>query len=160
MSCRLDYLVESVSTDSFIGKKKRKNWRKEMRMRMSTLVQHQFIDTNVDIEGIDDSDDDFEDLTESQRQVAKNEAHQVMKETDSVRRAMIDLHRRSKMLANFQIMNSTGFIKIIKKFDKSFPQKKGSLKEVLTDGFVCNDGKCVHALSERMVSDERKCVYP
>jgi SPX domain protein involved in polyphosphate accumulation len=73
-----------------------------------------------------------------------------VKETDSVKRAMIDLHRSSKLLNNYSIMNYTGFVKIVKKFDKSFPDHKGEFKNIVSES-LCHDGKEAENLADEMV---------
>jgi len=57
-----------------------------------------------------ESDDELGNLSRSDRLKMQNE----LKASDSIKRAIVDLHRRSKLLTNFAIMNTTGFIKIIK----------------------------------------------
>ena len=124
-----------------------------MRSQMTTMIMpKKLIDISNDMEGVDSDDEDDEDLTESQRKDAKVSAYQAIRESDSVQRAMTDLHRRSKLLSNFAIMNSTGFIKIVKKFDKSFPLREGMFRDVTKNGYICGDGEKIAALSEKMVS--------
>ena len=144
-----------TSSDSFNKTKKKNNWRQKMRKKVSTLVHTKRSDEMVGVNSLDYETGDF---TESQQRTsaeekAKEKTYQDIRESDSIQRAMTDLHRRSKLLNNFAIMNSTGFIKIIKKFDKKIPLWKGIFSEVLTDGYVCKDGKEVQELSERMVSN-------
>lgn len=130
-----------------------------MRSKMTTLVPKKLIDISNDMEGVDDSDDDQEDLTERQRKDAKIEAFEAIRESDSIQRAMTDIHRRSKLLSNFAIMNATGFIKIVKKFDKSFPLRKGMMKDVNKKGFICDDGNGIATLSDKMVSDIHQTCF-
>lgn len=151
---RLEYLIETVENSTyFTPETNNKTWRDQMRSKMTTLVPKKLIDISNDMEGVDDSDDDQEDLTESQRKDAKIEAFEAIRESDSIQRAMTDIHRRSKLLSNFAIMNATGFIKIVKKFDKSFPLRKGMMKDVNKKGFICDDGNGIATLSDKMVSD-------
>jgi SPX domain protein involved in polyphosphate accumulation len=42
--------------------------------------------------------------------------------------------------------NYTGFVKIAKKFDKTFPEHKGMFK-----GNICDDGKQAEVLAGKMV---------
>jgi xenotropic and polytropic retrovirus receptor 1 len=53
-------------------------------------------------------------------------------------------------LHNFAIMNYTGFIKIVKKFDKLCPDQKGKFKDVITETNLCNEGREVEVLEEKM----------
>ncbi len=157
MKDRLDYLVEIVSSSEDFNTvksfNKKNNLLESVRLHMTSIVNKKLIDISNEMEGLDDTDgyDDMEDLTHSQREQAKSLADKVIRESDSIQREMTDLHRRSKLLSNFANMNSTGFIKIIKKFDKSFPPKKGMFKAILSKGNVCRDGKDVEQLSARMV---------
>lgn len=73
-----------------------------------------------------------------------------MKEADSIKRALTDLHRRSKVLINFAIINSTAIVKIVKKFTKNFPDMEGTFKELAASGYCCAEGKRIIALSESM----------
>ncbi len=70
-------------------------------------------------------------------------------ESDSVKRAVVDLHRNIKLLGNFSIMNYTGFIKIVKKHDKSLPTYKGTLKDIWT-GTRFHNGQEAEALSLKL----------
>ncbi len=64
---------------------------------------------------------------------------------DSIKRAMDDIYRTAKLLHNFSIMNYTGFVKIAKKFDKTFKEHKGLFK-----GNNCDDGKGAEVLAGQM----------
>jgi len=64
---------------------------------------------------------------------------------DSIKRAMDDIYRTAKLLHNFSIMNYTGFVKIAKKFDKTFKEHKGLFK-----GNNCDDGKKAEVLASKM----------
>ena len=50
--------------------------------------------------------------------------------SDSIKRAILDLHRNVKLMSNYSIMNYTGFVKIIKKHDKTVPESKGKFKHL------------------------------
>lgn len=52
------------------------------------------------------------------------------REMESIKRALIDLHRTAKLLINFSILNYTGCVKIVKKYEKKVPDvEKGYFKE-------------------------------
>ena len=72
------------------------------------------------------------------------------RESESVQRALGDQYRSCKLLHNFSIMNYTGFVKIVKKFDKMCPGHKGKYKEATKEAYICNEGKEVEELEERM----------
>lgn len=74
-----------------------------------------------------------------------------LKASDSIQRAMTDMYRTAKLLHNFAIMNYTGFVKIVKKHDKTFTEYKGKFKKFTVESEVCNGGKNVAKLEERMV---------
>lgn len=74
-----------------------------------------------------------------------------VREADSIQRALVDNYRTAKLLTNFVIMNYTGFVKIIKKYDKTFPSdRKGRYKKEIKAANICNEGKAVDALALRM----------
>jgi hypothetical protein len=64
---------------------------------------------------------------------------------------MTDMYRTAKLLHNFAIMNYTGFVKIVKKHDKTFKEHKGRFKKFTIESEVCSGGKDVGKLEERMV---------
>jgi SPX domain len=79
-----------------------------------------------------------------------------IRESDSVQRSLVDQYRTTKLLHNFSIMNYTGFIKIAKKHDKTFPQYKGKYKDTVCDSNVCNEGKDMDILglkTEQLYAD-------
>lgn len=155
MDERLEYLEETVNNSDYFRKKQHeKKNRTSMRFLIPSFVTTKFIDGHDEMEGLE-FDDDADNMTSNNpKKCAKVKAFEAMRESDSVQRAMIDLHRRSKLLNNFAIMNSTGFIKIVKKFDKTFPLRKGLFKEISSNGFICNDGTEISTLSEKMVSND------
>jgi len=75
---------------------------------------------------------------------------QHIKETESIQRALVDQYRQGKLLHNFVIMNYTGFVKIVKKHDKTFPEYKNKYKNTIKHTNVCNDGREVGELTEQM----------
>lgn len=81
-----------------------------------------------------------------------DEYSEKLKASDSIQRAMTDMYRTAKLLHNFAIMNYTGFVKIVKKHDKALKEYKGKYKNFTVESEVCNGGKDVAKLEERMVS--------
>ena len=73
----------------------------------------------------------------------------VVAEANSIKRALIDQYRTANLLKNFAIINLTGFVKIIKKHDKSIPEQKGRFKEMLEPHELFNEGKEVDILIQR-----------
>jgi hypothetical protein len=67
-------------------------------------------------------------------------------EAESIKRSLVDQYRVSKLLHNYSMMNITGFVKIIKKFDKTIPSEKGRFKDALITRNMLNDGKAVDVL--------------
>ena len=159
MNERLEYLIETVDNSHYFSTKKNKrSWKEEVKSKMTTLVPKKLVDISDHMDGVDDSDDEH-DLSEGQKKDSKVQAYEAIRESDSIQRAMTDLHRRSKLLRNFAVMNSTGFIKIVKKFDKSLPLRKGSMSEVTKDRYICDDGNGIAALSDRMVCEKYVYTY-
>lgn len=73
-----------------------------------------------------------------------------LREADSIQRSLEDMYRRSKLLQNFAIINYTGFVKIVKKHDKTLREHKGRYKEIIKPDKICNEGKDIEALTEHM----------
>lgn len=159
MNERLEYLEETVNNSKHFQEKKNNihNWHDDMRFKVqeviipTTPITQTTKLNHVDSTGTDTDHGLESDGDEIENKSTKVEQYQAIRESDSVQRAMTDLHRKSKLLLNFAIMNSTGFIKIIKKFDKKIPSFKGRFKDELKDGFICEDGKQITKLSEKMV---------
>jgi len=152
MEERLDFLRDEAGLTYKFAKKKKQplaNMRKSLQIRMSMLSRTGSIigPSESNDNGYDSDDEEFErGASPSMRQKQKDKA----KEADSIKRAMTDMHRRAKLLNNFAIINSTGFVKIIKKFNKQFPHKKDDFKEIVEDGYICGEGKRVVGLISRM----------
>ena len=91
-----------------------------------------------------------EGVEEENDQDLKQEKVQWDREVDSIQRALMDLYRRSKLLQNYAIMNYTGFIKIVKKHDKTLKAHKGRYKQAIRPENICNEGKAVEKLAEYM----------
>ena len=106
--------------------------------------------------GLDLSDLQIEDndktIKVKNRKMHKTEKHAHLKEADSIQRALVDQYRSAKLLHNFAIMNYTGFVKIVKKHDKNNPDMKGKYKQLIRPANVCDEGRAVEALTERMES--------
>jgi EXS family/SPX domain len=74
-----------------------------------------------------------------------------LREAESVQRALVDYYRTAKLLQNFVIMNYTGFVKIVKKHGKTLPiGKAGKYKDLVRASNICNEGKDVEILVNRM----------
>ncbi|GMH72957.1 hypothetical protein TrST_g2521 [Triparma strigata] len=73
----------------------------------------------------DDDDDD-----EEQMSLHLDDKFKDLLASDSIKRAILDLHRNVKLISNYSIMNYTGFVKIIKKHDKTVPESKGKFKHL------------------------------
>jgi SPX domain-containing protein involved in vacuolar polyphosphate accumulation len=147
----LNFLTEQAGP-SYNFKKKKQQPLEGMRRKLQRKM-HAFSKTGSklteenDVDDLDDLDDfELGGLTASER----SKTNEKVKEADSIRRALTDLHRRAKLLMNYAMINSTGFIKIIKKFTKHFPENKDEYAEVLEEGFICGGGKRVRGLCSRM----------
>jgi len=92
--------------------------------------------------------------SDDEPEMGKVDKKQQKKEADSIKRELMDLHRRTTLLLNFSIMNYTGFVKIIKKFNKTFPEQKGQHSELLEKDNICHEGKDAEQLVSKMVRPE------
>lgn len=61
-----------------------------------------------------------------------------LREVESIQRALVDQYRTVKLLHNYAIMNYTGFVKIVKKHDKTVPDRKGRFKNEVQADSICN----------------------
>jgi hypothetical protein len=75
--------------------------------------------------------------------------NKILAEANSIKRALIDQYRTATLLKNFAIMNYTGFVKIVKKHDKTIPESKGRFKSILEPQNLFDEGKEVDALAKR-----------
>ena len=73
--------------------------------------------------------------------------HEDVAKAESIRRSLVDQYRIAKFLQNYAMMNVTGFIKIIKKFDKTVTLESGRFKRELDSKHLLNDAKAVETLS-------------
>lgn len=144
---RLSVLVDSAIESPYI--------------QTTVTKQHQRRETGIkkflrsSVQGIlkKDNKERFPSISEPDdvEDVEMKEMHEGMiRESDSIQRALADLYRTSKLLHNFAIMNYTGFIKIIKKHDKVFPYFKGSYKTMTQSSEVCDGASSVEELSGKM----------
>jgi EXS family/SPX domain len=123
------------------------------RQSIRQSVGHRKVESNSDSSAFmalligSDGDDDVGSGMEYQ----PPEAAAKVREVESIRRALIDSYRTAKLLNNFAIMNYTGFVKIVKKYDKTFPSdRRGRYAKDILPSNICNEGMTVDALASRM----------
>lgn len=138
-------LVESITNkfESMMAKGGGSHHRRGSLPQMELQFSESLDDVDVDPEhkpsgGGGGGKDDFE---------KKRKKEDLLRKSDSIKRAITDIYRTSKLLHNYSIMNYTGFVKIAKKFDKTFPEHKGEFK-----GNNCDDGKQAELLAAKMES--------
>lgn len=138
---RLTFLVESVHDAHNVVPRHRKkpSLGKQVLTRIQQIVHADSGESRTSVKFLTDSDDLHHPDLDSE-----------LKESDSIQRAMTDLYRTAKLLHNFAIMNYTGFVKIIKKHDKTLKEYKGKHKDMTKPSSVCNEGKDVEKFSEKM----------
>jgi hypothetical protein len=95
---------------------------------------------NIHLGGVDDYEDYEDDPEIDEKRIA---------EAESIRRALITQYRSAKLLQNYAILNITGFVKIVKKFDKTIPEEAGRFKEALEAKNMLNDGQAVDYLAAK-----------
>lgn len=103
-------------------------------------------------DGDNDNDDDHD---HDPNNSTNNETiQQQIRIADSVQRALIEHYRTAKLLQNYVIMNYTGFVKIVKKHDKvvkhNTKEKKGKYNDIIKASNICNEGKDLELLVNRM----------
>jgi EXS family/SPX domain len=94
---------------------------------------------------------DPDDITDANDFMSEEITLQNIREVGSVQRALIDYYRTAKLLQNFVIMNYTGFVKLVKRHSKTiFKQKVGKYNDVIRVSNICNEGKDVELIVNRM----------
>lgn len=126
---RLDFLVESAHQIPTISYSLRK--RRATLFARSVAMSMRYLGKEIEEEEVTEADEKEEKLM------------------DSVKRDLTHLYRTGKLLSNFAHLNCSGFVKIIKKFNKTFPEKKGSFSQIINDKMV-NEGVEVDLLCERI----------
>jgi hypothetical protein len=94
--------------------------------------------------------DESSSVLESSPQQTKELKQQQEREAESIQRALVDLYRTAKLLQNFCIMNYTGFVKIVKKHDKTNKENKNKYASAVQSDTICNAGKDVETLADTM----------
>ncbi|KAL3767430.1 hypothetical protein ACHAW5_004823 [Stephanodiscus triporus] len=155
ISQRLEVLVESVDTSGLQPKEKyekRKSLVQTLTYRFEEMLQGKgnLRDNSIRVSKIPDLGDIFsgESMDDEDGLNNKKKRDEMMRKSDSIKRAITDVYRTSKLLHNYSIMNYTGFVKIAKKFDKTIPAHKGKLK-----GKICDDGKQAELLAFKLFND-------
>ena len=92
--------------------------------------------SHIDLNHEDESEDQF--ATEDEETKEKR-----IREAESIQRAIVDQYRTAKLLHNYAIMNYTGFVKIVKKHDKTNPDEKHRFKRTIQPDQICDEGKAV-----------------
>jgi hypothetical protein len=171
LESRLQLLIESVANSSImrirkakldmideeqsgligslrLGKPKRRieeliaTFSQNIHKQEQKFLSQRRIEEEVSMENVPVIKDDSDDEGETQGAAAVAEA-------DSIQRALIDQYRTAKLLHNFAILNYTGFVKIVKKHDKSLPHRKGRFKGILTAHNLFHEGQAVDDLATR-----------
>ena len=126
----------------------KKHIKRATQIRFEALLQKfQDVTTENPEQIMDDSDMNVDDNDLSDDEAEKEEA--AVAEASSIKRALIDQYRQAKLLHNFAIMNYTGFVKIIKKHDKTIPSHKGEFKNILEPHNLYHEGEAVDQLSKQ-----------
>jgi len=124
--------VRSMNNSENNGRNHNRHARRQSSILMGRIFKGMKNVSLVNDEDFDDEPDwDQEDLVKAEK----------------VRRNLIDQYRVAKLLKNYAMMNLTGFVKIIKKFDKTIPTEKGRFKKALDNQCMLNDAKAVDILS-------------
>jgi len=158
LNSRLKVLVESVVEEYGAQggtpaiHKRKQTLANKMVSRIQRAVHNETSSKPIHISHESTSGDPF--LADDPTGVEGDEYFAKLKASDSIQRAMTDMYRTAKLLHNFAIMNYTGFVKIVKKHDKTFKEYKGKYKNFTVESEVCNGGKDVAKMEERMVRKE------
>eukprot|EP00546_Thalassionema_frauenfeldii_P015736 CAMPEP_0178913190 /NCGR_PEP_ID=MMETSP0786-20121207/10702_1 /TAXON_ID=186022 /ORGANISM="Thalassionema frauenfeldii, Strain CCMP 1798" /LENGTH=815 /DNA_ID=CAMNT_0020585899 /DNA_START=80 /DNA_END=2527 /DNA_ORIENTATION=+ len=77
------------------------------------------------------------------------DVHDREKELNSIHRALLDQYRTIKLLKNFYVLNYTGFVKILKKFNKINPEREDKYEDKLKDENIFDASKACEKLEEK-----------
>jgi len=149
ISQRMEVLVEGFATSGLkLNKTNKKNMVESITEKFETIMRRRSVIT-MRRGSIPDVDTQFsesmeiEDLEDEFGMDRSKE--EMLRKSDSIKRAITDIYRTAKLLNNYSIMNYTGFVKIAKKFDKTFSEHKGTFK-----GNNCDDGKQAEQLAAKL----------
>lgn len=155
ISQRIDVLVDTVGSSGFADVREKVSGRQNKRTSIFDRILHggsamwgELSHSRGDSSLPDIHLDHSESIDLDEENVAggRQQLHRELKRSsDSIKRAIEDMYRTAKLLHNYSIMNYTGFVKIAKKFDKTFPSRKGMFRDD-----ICEDGRQAEALASKM----------
>lgn len=155
---RLEVLVESVGSNYDVISRPKPNGEEGVNtfLRLKDAVHRRVASImsrpSADAGSVDAVDNHFpvKSFDSDEEFVPKStDMEYVLRESDSIKRALTDLHRSTMLLNNYAVMNFTGFIKIIKKHDKSFKSRKGQFKNFMKKAEPI-EGELSEQLANRM----------
>lgn len=113
-------------------------------VRLGSLLQGDGDEFDLNYDDEDDEDKQYE-----PHKMSKEEYNKRVAEAESIKRSLVSQYRIAKLLHNYAMINITGFVKIVKKFDKTVPEEKGRFKNCLESKNMLNDGKAVETLTAK-----------
>jgi len=145
---RLDLLISTVQSNYELKKDPKRNRRTVMRkQRRDSMILMKSARTLIsekhdvsDIGVIIDEEDDIDDQPISVRNVVN--------EMESVKRALVDLHRQTILLFNFFMMTRSALLRLLKRFNAILPKQKWDEQEVFPERY---DGRKTKNLIDRIV---------
>lgn len=144
---RLELLISTVQKnyqmkpDPKMGRRTRMRRDSMILMKSArTLIIENQTDAGDDVKDvIIDEDDDID----AQPILVRN----VVNEMESVKRALVDLHRQTQLLFNFYMMTRSATMRLIKRFNAIRPNDRWDSREVFPDEY---DGGKTKALNDRI----------
>ena len=138
---RLELLVKTVQSNYELqpDPRERRRGRRETMLLMKsarTLIAEKY---NI-LDVIVDDEDDIKELSIS--------VENVVNETASVRRALVDLHRQTMLLYNFFAMNYTALVQLVKRLNTSLPRQEMDFRDIATEDY---DGRLATNLGDRII---------
>jgi len=97
---------------------------------------------------------------------------QIQKETESMKQSISDLYRRTQLLSNYAIINTSGLLQSVKKFRRNLPDHMNKLQDIKDERNICNGGAgsvrlsnemekfCAEAFCDGSINDARAIMLP
>jgi len=135
---RLELLIKTVQSNYELKPDPEKRRKRRDNMVLVKSVRTLIAEKNNVTDVIIDDEDDINEHAISVRKV--------LNETESVKRALVDLHRQTMLLRNFFVMNFTALVEVVKRFNAAFPRRE---VDVRMPGDY--DGRLATGLGDRIV---------
>ena len=137
---RLELLIKTVQSNYELQPDPEKRHKRRDTTVLVKSVRTLIAEKNNVTDVIIDEEDDVNEHAISVRKVVN--------ETESVKRALVDLHRQTMLLRNFAFLNYTALVQVIQRFNAAFSRRE---VDVRMPGDYMYDGRLATGLGDRIV---------